>query len=375
MDSDYQIIVDGDSLRSVVREMKAAPCIALDTEFVWERTYYARLGLIQVGMPDGRCFLLDAVELPDLTPLGDVLSDPSVMKVLHDAPQDLMIMHRATGTETRNVFDTRLAAGFVGLSSELSLQNLLSELLEVDIPKGHTRADWTLRPLEDHLLVYAVDDVHYLPRLADTLTIRAREAGVEEWMNEELKALEALPLCREPVPEEQYLRVKSSGSLSERGVAALRELAAWREVEARRVDRPRRHVAEDAELVSVAYVLPGDFNALRTCKRLGPRTARRYGEDLLEAVRRGLETPEAERPEMPCRPDIRKLGKQRVDGVFHQIGALARERQIDPQLVTSKSGVLMLLHEWPDADPDDHRLMRGWRSELLGDTLNLHSEA
>ncbi len=369
MPKDYQLISDAASLREAVDAMSSFSELAIDTEFVWERTYFARLGLVQFGLPGKGCYLVDAVQISDLGSLGSILENESIVKILHDAPQDLMILHRATGATTRNVFDTRLAAGFAGMSSELSLQRLLFELLDVEIPKGHTRADWTSRPLEAHLLEYAVDDVRYLPELAFRLREGARESGIEHWLNEELSALERSSACRQPVPERQYLRVKGVGGLSEEGLSVLRELAAWREHEAINTDRPRRQIAEDRDLIAVAHALPADEVELKACNRISKGVLRRYSGVLLSAVKQGRGSPKAELPLTPLRTDIRKVGRERVDGLFHRIGKRARERRIDPLLVTNKNGVVRLLSEWPDAQPEDHRLMQGWRSELLGDSL------
>ena len=256
MTDDYIMIETAPALESLVEQLAGAPCVAVDTEFVWERTFYARLGLIQLGTQDGTCYLIDTVALPTPTPLGKILANPKIEKILHDAPQDLMILRRATGVVPQNIFDTRMAAGFAGLSSEISLQNLLTTLLDIQLPKGHTRADWMARPLSADQLEYAADDVRHMPRAAALLRERARQAGVEAWLNEELELLNAPTLTQEPNPMDAYRRIRAAGRLRPRNQAVLRELAAWREQEARTIDLPRRHVVEDDELLSVAHVLP-----------------------------------------------------------------------------------------------------------------------
>lgn len=357
------------ALEDIVRRLSTEPCLAVDTEFVWERTFYARLGLIQLGTQDGNCFLIDTVALPDLTPLGHVLANPNIVKILHDAPQDLMILRRATGALPQTVFDTRLAAGFAGLSSETSLQNLLANLLDIQLPKGHTRADWMARPLSDAQLDYAADDVRHLPRAADLLRERARSAGVEAWLGEELKLLDAPSLTEEPDPLDVYRRIRAGGRLRPRNLAVLRELVAWREREARTVDLPRQHVAEDSEMLSVATVLPAQGSDFEKCRDLRRRTEQRYGEPLLAAVRRGLALPESECPTPPASPDECKIGKSRIAATMESIRKTAEAKPVDPRLVSTKNDVLMLLHDGPDALPRNHRLLRGWRAELLGDSL------
>jgi len=369
MTENYTIIETPRALNELVQQLTGAPCVAVDTEFVWERTFYARLGLIQLGTDNGVCFLIDTVALPDLSSLGKVLADPSIEKILHDAPQDLMILRRATGVVPQNIFDTRLAAGFSGLSSETSLQNLLSDLLDIQLPKGHTRADWMARPLSAAQLEYAADDVRYLPRVATLQREKAHEAGVEAWLNEELESLNDPTLTEERNHRDSFRRIRAAGRLSPRGLAVLRELAAWREQEAKTVDLPRQHVAEDSELMSVAFILPIQPLDFGKCRELRLRTEQRYGEHLLAAVQRGLALPEVECPSLWTIPDERKIGKERITAMVESIRKVAEAKRVDARLVSTKNDILMLLQQGRHALPDQHRLLRGWRAELLNEHL------
>ncbi len=366
----FTMIQTSGPLRDLVGRLAGEPCVALDTEFVWERTFYARLGLVQLGLEDGSCFLIDTVAVTDLSPLGESLANPGLVKILHDAPQDLMILRRATGAPARNVFDTRLAAGFAGLTCETSLQRLLADLLDVQLPKGHTRADWMARPLSAEQLDYAVDDVLYLPRVAALLRDRAREAGVEAWLDEELGSIHEDALYDERAPEEAYLRIRAAPFLPPRQQAVLAELAAWREREARAADRPRKHVADDPELVAVAKGLPRQEVDFPKCRELEVRTAHRYGGHLLAAVERGLARPETDLPALQPGPDERHVGRERVASVGEAIRLAAEAFRIDPRVVSTKSDILLLLAEGATARPENHRLLSGWRARLLGDSLN-----
>lgn len=363
------MIETASELEALVLQLGHTPCVAVDTEFVWERTFYARLGLIQLGTLEGACFLIDTVALTDLSPLGKLLADPGVEKVLHDAPQDLMILRRATGVVPRNIFDSRLAAGFAGLSSEISLKNLLASLLDIQLPKGHTRADWMVRPLSGAQLEYAADDVRYLSRAATLLRKRAQDAGIEAWLNEELALLSDPAITEERPAAEAYRRIRAATRLNPRNLAALRELAAWREEEAKASDLPRQHVSEDAELLSIASVLPTRTPDFEKCRDLRRRTEQRHGPHLMAAVQRGLALPESEWPAPPVTPDERTLGKERVTAAVEQIRKMAEARSVDARVVGAKNDILMLLHEGVRATPGNHRLLRGWRAELLGDTL------
>jgi ribonuclease D len=365
MTTAFQMIDTPDALRQMVARVQNEACLALDTEFVWDRTYYARLGLLQIGLADGTCFLVDAVALQDLAPIGALLADARITKILHDAPQDLMILRRATGASARNVFDTRLAAGFAGLASTLSLGNLLSALLDVHLAKAHTRADWIARPLAPEVLEYAADDVRFLPQVAILLRGRACEAGLETWLDEELATLDASALYEDKAISEGYLRIRAAASLPRRNLAVLRELAAWRELTARSADLPRRWLLEDGELVAIAAEMPRRPEDLR----LNSQTIQRYGADLLAAVQRGLALPDAELPPPIFQPSRDSAFRKAVDAALGEILTRATARKIDPALVCSRSDLAMLLQEGAAARPEDHALLRGWRAELMGEAL------
>ena len=357
----YQMIDSVESFRAMLVRLEGESVLALDTEFVWDRTYYARLGLIQIGLSDGASYLIDPLAIADLTPLGKFLEDPCKTKILHDAPQDLMILRRATGASAHNVFDTRLAAGFAGLLSTLSLGNLLSEVLDVHLAKAHTRADWMARPLAPEELEYAADDVRYLPKVSTLLRSRAREAGVEAWLNEELATLDGSDVYEEKDFRDAYLRIRAAASLAPRNLAVLREIAAWREEEARATDRPRRWLVEDGELVSIATELP----SLESELRLSSQTVQPYGDALLAAVRRAQELSDREWPAPVFQPSRDPAFRKSVDAALEQIAARATERKIDPQLVCSRNELARCLQEGASAKSEDHALLRGWRAEFM----------
>lgn len=369
MSNPYQMIETAAALQDLVARLQNEECLALDTEFVWERTYYARLGLVQIGLSDGTCFLVDAVALDDLTPLGDVLANPRIAKILHDAPQDLMILRRATGRVARHIFDTRLAAGFAGLSSTLSLGNLLAELLDVHLAKAHTRADWIARPLAPEVLDYAADDVRYLPQVATWIRERARETGTEAWMDEELSTLEHPASTDENSLDDAYLRIRAAATLPPRNLAVLRELAAWREREARERDLPRRWFMEDGALMSLATALPSCPSDLARCGDLPPKAPERHGDALLGAIQRGLSLAEVKWPPPVFQPNRDKAFKQALEAASREIQAHAESRKIDPALVCSRNDLARFLTDGAAARPEDHELLRGWRAEFLGDRL------
>ena len=365
MTTAFEMISAPAALRTLVDRLQEEAVLAFDTEFTWERTYYARLGLVQIATADGRCFLVDPLAAGDLAPLGELLANARIVKILHDAPQDLMILRRATGAAARNVFDTRLAAGFAGLASTLSLGNLLAETLDVHLAKAHTRADWLARPLAPEELDYAADDVRYLPEVAERLRARARTAGVEAWLDEDLAALDDPALTADKPVTDAYLRIRAAANLAPRPLAALRELAAWRETAARAADLPRRWLLEDGELVAIAAALPRTPDGLK----LKPPAVARWGAELLAAVRRAQEMPEADLPPPIFQPRRDAAFRKELDRALAEIQARAAARGVDSALVCSRNDLAMLLQEGAAARPEDHALLRGWRAELAGDLL------
>lgn len=365
MSDTYHTLRTSHDLQQLAPRLQDQPRVVLDTEFVWERTFYPILGLVQMALDDGTCYLIDTIAVPDLAPLAALLANPKIEKILHDAPQDLMILTRASGAAARCVFDTRLAAGFVGMDSQTSLQNLLANLIGVQLPKGQTRTDWTARPLSPQQVEYAVDDVRYMIRVETQLREKARASGVEAWLDEELRELFDASTYEDAAPESVYTRIRAAQFLAPRHLSVLRELATWRELKARAADLPRGFVADDSILVAVARELPSTEVELSKCKQMDARVVRRHSADLLAAVKRGQELPESEWPEPLTPPDERKIGRERIQGLLAEIRQKAEARQIDARVVATKSDVVHLLAEGTEAKPENHRLLRGWRAELL----------
>lgn len=340
--------------------------VGLDTEFIWERTYYPRLGLIQLALSDEDCYLIDPLAIEDLTPLGRLLEAPRVVKILHDAPQDLMILHRATGVIPRNVFDTRIASGFAGLSSTISLADLIEVLLDIDLPKTETRTNWLKRPLDKSQVEYALDDVRYLRALRILLLTRIIFPELRQGLDQELEYLSTVSTYDPPDDQLRYLKVKGSGSLDRRGLALLRELAAWRESEARSRNRPRGHILNDKMLLSIAREGSSSTDMLSYLQLLSSKKISKYGAPLEVAVKKALALSDKELPEVQPRVKLnvaqRSIHKrllkflekhQRINGVdSHLVGNNAEFKQLVIHLDNSKK-------------PLPEKFARGWRKDLL----------
>jgi ribonuclease D len=365
MDNVKLIATEGE-LEALAAELLKGDAVAVDTEFFWERTFYPVLGLVQLATGDNRCWLVDAVKIPNLAALGPVMASPSIVKVLHDAPQDLAILARATGTQPSRIFDTRLAAGFANMDPTCSLQSLLREVLGVELCKAETRSDWLRRPLRTSQLQYAAADVLHLLPLRDALLERCAADEPRAWLREEMARVEGAVSCLERDPRSQYLRVKGAARLSARQMAIMREVAAWRELEARQRDWPRGHVLPDDLLISLACLAPADRAALARVSNFPRNMPESLLADLLAAVARGLSVPDAACPQ-PFRSDGpgRNPQKARVDALLAHIRSACAVHRIHASLVASRAEAESFVNRVDGDDAGSHSLAQGWRKRFI----------
>ena len=343
-------------LKELITRALQAPAVGLDTEFVWERTFYPRLGLVQLAINE-ECYLIDPVAIKDLSPLGKLISEPSVAKILHDAQQDLMILKSATGAEPKNIFDTRLAYGFCSDSSILSLSALLEKTLNINLAKTETRANWLMRPLTDKMFDYACDDIKYLTELMNFIINKAEKQNTVAWLKEEMKIYDCPSLYAEIAPDEYFRRIKGIDKLKGANLAVLRELTAWREKTARRKNRPRGHIIHNNILLNLAYKCPETPDELNKINHLSPRNIEIYGDDLLKCVERGMNTP----PELQPAAVPGLIRKKTAKKIYMLIEQSALSFNIDPALVCSRKELTLLL----DSNSKESRIFEGWRDKFM----------
>ena len=361
-----KLITTAAELEQVAARLLRTDAVAVDTEFFWERTFYPVLGLVQLATRDNACWLVDTVSIPNIGALGPVIASPDVTKVLHDAPQDLGILARATGALPRQIFDTRLVAGFAGLDSTCSLQVLLRQVLGIELAKAETRSDWLRRPLSANQVRYAADDVLHLLPLRENLLARCASDAVRAWLCEDLARLDDPAVYQDRDPRLMYLRVKGGARLPVRQLAILRELAAWRETEARQRDWPRGHFLQDDVLVALARLAPADRQALAGVPALPRNMPDAVCVDLLVTVARGLAVPDADCPQ-PVLVDVssRRLRSSQSDRLLAHIGSVCKLHQIDPALVASRADADTFVCQLADGTAANHPLARGWRKGFV----------
>lgn len=369
------MITSTTELHKIVTRAKKTDAIALDTEFFWERTYYPQLGCIQLALSNDECYLIDPVAITDLSPLAELLVDRSVIKILHDAPQDLAILNRATGVAPQNIFDTRLAAGFSSMSSTLSLGNLVKTLLDIEIPKTETRTDWLQRPLSDDQVEYAKDDVRYLQALRILLLSRIIGPKIRSWLQEELNLLNNPQTYLNQNTTGRYLKLRGASSLNRTALAVLRDLANWREDTAIKLNRPRGHVIQDQILIEIARNQPDEIDKLAQVTGISAKAADRYGQELVRIIAATLRQDADSYPE-PLRS--RRLSAKDQDSLERLqkfIDLKSKVLGLDPSLVGNTSELKTIVRILNGAQPSQAEQLRqteGWRKDFLEDFFHHH---
>ncbi len=357
-------------LESLISRALVNDHVALDTEFVWERTYYPQLALIQLALSNDECFLIDPTVIEDLSSLGILLEDESTVKILHDAPQDLAILQRATGSAPENVFDTKLAAGFCGLSSCLSLGNLIHELLDISLPKSETRTNWLKRPLSDDQIQYALDDVRYLRAARVVLQSRIYSPEVQSYLEEELLYFPSSLAYQQLADDKRYTKVKGAKGLNRKSLAVLRELAAWREKQARETNKPRGHIVPDPVLTKIARNLFSKKSQIVEQSGISKKAGKKYLEDILDCVARGIACPREERPESLKPPQLSDKNKHDLERLTKMIRLKSDIKGVDPNILGSTSDLKYFVKNLTSPEKlASSKLYTGWRKKFISEFL------
>ena len=340
-------------------EWSGARGLGLDTEFVRERTFFPKPGLVQIS--DGvHIWLLDPVGRREFPWLKSVLDNRDSIKILHSVGEDLEIFRILTGTLPRPLFDTQIAAALLGNPLQCRYEHLVEQCFGVELPGGQARSDWCRRPLGSALLEYAAQDVIWLPRLHERLSEALDRAGRLAWLEEDCARL--IDRAATASSEQPLLRVKGAGRLTDRALGWLDRLARWREDEARRRDLPRGFVIRDDALLDLAARAddPNDFR--RSIATLPQPVRRRYSSTLQDLLEPGPTAAYERPPELVnLTPDQRQAVKQAQQSVRDQAEALG----VEPALIASKRELTRLVRgERPD-------WLDGWRGELIGHLGNL----
>lgn len=348
-----------EALTGLCHQLRDSPWIALDTEFIREKTYYPRLCLLQVANEE-LVACVDPLALDNLDPLLAILYDPALTKVLHSAHQDLEIFFNLRGAVPCPVFDTQIAATVLGQAEQVGYARLVKALLGVDLDKSQTRTNWCHRPLKPAQIAYAADDVRYLCDVYRLQRSRLEAGNRLAWLADDFAGL-CEPDKYQVQPGQAWRRIKGSRNLRGVQLAVLRALAAWREQRASASNRPRKWIVSDDVLLDLARSMPGDKERFQLIRGLEPGLIKRHGDTLLELIATARTEPPEQWPSPPSRLQLNPEQEALVEAMLAVVRLRGSQKGVSPQTLASRKDLERLVAGDPDIP-----LLQGWRAALAG---------
>lgn len=337
--------------------------IAVDTEFLRERTYHPRLCLVQVATPD-ECVVIDVIAIDNLAPLAILMRDEGTVKVFHACSQDMEVLNYTLGALPAPIFDTQIAAAFLGERMQTSYNGMVHAFCGVTLPKSESLTDWSRRPLTPEQIEYALDDVRYLIKAYDVIMERLDESGRASWVLDEIKPL----TDRSHYVVDRrvaFKRIKRVNSLTRRQLAVARELAAWREARAEYSNIPRKWLMSDEVLIALSKRPPHDAASLRRVRG----TEQLSDADVagaLSVIARGESCPADKYPfiartHKPASPELESV----IDLMYALIRLVGERSGVATAMIASRDDLV----DYVDR-PQDSPLREGWRFELVGTLID-----
>lgn len=365
------LIETAPDLEALLARLRGEPLLAVDTEAASFHRYRDRVYLLQVSSRTETA-VVDPLAVGGLAAFADVLADPAIEIVFHDADYDLRLLDREYGLRPRNLFDTRIAAQLLN-EPGVGLAALLEKYLGVRLDKRFQRADWSVRPLSQGMLEYAASDTTHLPDLRDLLRRQLEERGRLSWAEEEFTLLSSTRYTPPDGDEPPYLRIKGARALRGRELAVLRELYEWREGVAQRADKATFRILNNEPILAMARMPPTDLAALKAIPGISGDQAERRGKEILSAVQRALEVPERDLPRIPRaprRPHDPAL-EARLERLKTVRNRLATELQLAPG-VLCPNGTLEAIARANPATLDEMagiEAMHRWQLSVIGEEV------
>lgn len=363
-----QLITNTGALGAFCSQLAEDPFIAVDTEFMRERTFWPKLCLVQVAGPSAAAAIDPLADGIDLAPLLALLTRPEIVKVFHAARQDLEIFYHLIGALPAPVFDTQVAAMVCGFGDQVGYETLAARLARAKLDKASRFTDWSVRPLSQRQIEYALSDVTHLREIYRKLKRKLEASRRSNWLAEEMATLTD-PATYRVDPLEAYRRLKTRAA-NGRFLAILREVAAWREREAQHRDAPRAWVLRDEALMEIAHHAPTTADALARTRGLGRKFADgQQGAQVLAAVRRGLDLPEDELPVAAVKRETPRGAGPIADLLKVLLKLKCEEEDVAQRLVASADDLEALAAMGEAAEVP---ALHGWRRLLFGeDALRL----
>jgi len=359
----FEYIDTIDALNVFCDAIKSSSWLALDTEFMREKTYYPQLCLLQVSNGEHiACIDPIALSIDALKPLMDIIYDPSITKIFHAASQDLEIFAMLRETLPMPLFDTQTAAALLGQGNQIGYAALIQNMCDVELDKSHSRTDWLRRPLSEAQLTYAADDVRYLGQAYLLLLDALEEQGRSDWLNDDFVQLANADKYRAD-PKTCWQQLRGIDKIASQHLAVAQTLAEWRELQAQKSDRPKRWILADDIVLALACEAPTDHDGLLAAG-LPAKANDRFGSELLVRIRQAKSLA---KEQWPTRASFEKpTAEQRtlIKSLMTRLQEIAEQHQIDPGLLATRKIVQKLVQGERDLP-----LLTGWRNNIAGETL------
>lgn len=352
-----------DDLQSLCTHLATRPHFTIDTEFLREKTYYAQLCLIQVATEDvAAC--IDPLALEDLSPLTDVLANTDITKIFHSSSQDLELLYQVTGTMPSPVFDTQVAASLLGQGEQVGYAKLVEQITGVQLPKDHTRTDWSRRPLDEGQIDYALNDVTYLLQVWANQHHTLVEKDRLAWLQHDFDALTD-PARYEIDPNDAWKKVKGAKRLRGKALPVVKTLAAWREQQAKDRNKPKRWILDDNLILDLARFQPKAHEAMHKIRGIDAGRIKRDGDTLIRIIEEGAKLPRDEWPSF--KTDYETLSPNQeamVEFLLALLRLKAHEAEMSVGALSSRKEMEALVRGKRDLP-----VLKGWKLAIAGETL------
>ena len=356
-------IASQQELEDFVKRAESSSILAIDTEFLREKTYYPKLCLLQLATEE-EAVIVDPFAVDDLKVLATLFENESIVKLFHAGYQDIEIIIYDIGCVPKPVFDTQVAASLLGQVQQIGYSSLVHSLCGVKLRKTDSFTDWSARPLAESQWDYALDDVVYLPKMYEIMTKALVEKGRLSWLDGEFAEMSD-PATYIEDERERFRRLKHVTQLSRRQTAAAREVAAWREIEARKRNVPRKWILTDEQIVEACKREPRRIDDLFMVRGIRERLTTRDAREVLELMVSALDSAPDTWPEIPPVSKSEPNVDAQVDLLMGIVRIRARENGVAVPTLASHSDLVSLAR--------GHRkglsLLKGWRRELVGSEL------
>jgi len=363
MTNEIQYIETAEALHTFCQTMKQADWVAMDTEFLREKTYYPKFCLLQIATLDWVA-CIDPIALEgQMDELFSIINDPAIVKVLHSCRQDVEIFYQLSGKLPAPVYDTQLAAPLLGYQENPGYAMLVSGFLNINLSKTHTRTDWSQRPLSEEQVQYAADDVIYLAKIYCMMQEKLKALGREQWLNEDFAQILNPDLYDIP-PENAWLKIRGKNKLTGKQLAIVQILAEWREQAAKSSDKPKNWIVRDEHILDMAKLQPTTIPELSKIRGISEGFVRRSGQKICQLIQLGKDKQELKLKDKPS--TAKKIPQQEaiLDILSAVVRLRAAENSLNPTILATRKDLESLL-----LDDAECLLLSGWRYSMVGKEL------